>query len=147
MQKILVGYDDTESSRRALRRSLEFARAFGAHLVVASVAPLMVGTGRGVGPIDPTSDEAEHERQLDVAKSIVAAESEGQPAVVIEYVPAAGDPVDTIVALAEEQDVDLIVVGTREPSLLARMFGQSVSSAVARHSHRDVLIVHPGHEG
>jgi nucleotide-binding universal stress UspA family protein len=126
---------------------VDCARAFGASLVVASIAPLMVGVGPGVGPVDPMSDQAERERQLDVARSIVEASEEGLPAVAAAYVPAVGEPVDTIVALAEEHDVDLIVVGTREPSLLARIFGQSVSSAVARHSHRDVLIVHPGHDG
>jgi nucleotide-binding universal stress UspA family protein len=145
MQKILVGFDDTEPAHRALHRALELARAFTASVVVASVAPLMVGVGRSVGPIDPTSDETEHERQLEVARSIVDTADGGQ-VVAAEYVEAAGDPVDTLVALAEEHDVDLIVLGTREPSLLARLFGQSVSSSVAAHTHRDVLIVHPGHD-
>jgi nucleotide-binding universal stress UspA family protein len=146
MQKILVGFDDTEYSRRALSRALEIARAFGAGLVVASVAPLMAGVGRSAGPVDPTSDETEHERQLEVAESIVNTPDGGGPAVAAEYVEAVGDPVDTLVSLAEEHDVDLIVLGTHEPSLLARIFGQSVSSSVAAHTHRDVLIVHPGHD-
>ena len=144
MKKILVGYDDTESAQRALRRAIDYARAFNATLVVASVAPLLVNATRGVGAIDPVSDASEHERQLDVARRIVA------DAVPTEYVPAVGEPVDTLVSLADEQEVDLLVVGTREPSLVARLFGQSVSAGVAVHSHRDTLIVHgehPHHEG
>jgi nucleotide-binding universal stress UspA family protein len=144
MKKILIGYDDTESARHALTRAVDYARAFNASLVVASVAPLLVNAGRGMGAIDPLSDEDEHQRQLQTARELI----EGLPGSTLpaEYVTAVGDPVEVIVTLSEEHGVDLIVVGTREPSMIARLFGQSVSSAVARHARRDVLIVHGPHE-
>jgi nucleotide-binding universal stress UspA family protein len=37
---------------------------------------------------------------------------------------------------------DLIVVGTREPSMVERSLGHSVSEQVQRRAHCDVLIVH-----
>jgi len=49
------------------------------------------------------------------------------------------------VMIAEERDVDLVVVGTREPDLAERILRHSVSAEVARRVHRDLLIVHPGH--
>jgi nucleotide-binding universal stress UspA family protein len=145
MDTILVGYDDTAPARRALHRALAHARAFNATLVVGSVAPLMVSVGRGMGGIDPVSNEEEHRRQLDAARTVVAADPQS-PGVTVEYVTAVGDPVDMLVELAERHDAQLIVVGTREPSLVARFFGQSVSAGVTRHAHRDVLVVHGGDE-
>ena len=44
--------------------------------------------------------------------------------------------------MATSEHADLIVVGTREPSFLQRVLGQSVSQSVAAHAHSDVLIVH-----
>jgi nucleotide-binding universal stress UspA family protein len=48
----------------------------------------------------------------------------------------------TIAHVADERGADLVVVGTREPGLLARLLGQSVSGAVQRKAHCNVLIVH-----
>jgi nucleotide-binding universal stress UspA family protein len=49
-----------------------------------------------------------------------------------------------IARLAEEHDVDLVVVGTRELGALQRLLGQSGSQAVSRRVRCDLLIVHPG---
>jgi nucleotide-binding universal stress UspA family protein len=65
----------------------------------------------------------------------------------VEFAGVSGQPAEEIVEVAEEHNVDLIIVGTREPGLLERLFGGgSVSQGVARRAHRDVLIVHPHEE-
>ena len=45
-------------------------------------------------------------------------------------------------AQATENGADLIVVGTREPNILGRLLGQSVSETVTHKAHCDVLVVH-----
>jgi nucleotide-binding universal stress UspA family protein len=49
-----------------------------------------------------------------------------------------GEPAKRALARAAE----LIVVGTREPAFISRLFGQSVSGGVQRHARCDVLIAH-----
>jgi nucleotide-binding universal stress UspA family protein len=141
MDTIVVGYDQTPGSQRALERAATLANALGARLVVTSVAPLMVSIGRSGGPTDPTDTPEMHAKELETARSYL----EGQ-GITADYQPAIGEPADAIVQLAAQLGADMIVVGTREPNLIQRLTGQSVSESVTHHAHCDVLIVHAPHD-
>lgn len=137
MNKIVVGYDDTEASQRALERTAQLATAFKSEVVVTSVSPIVASIGRSAGAIDSTDPPEKHAEELAKAREYL----DGQ-GIKAEYQGAIGYPADTIVQLAQERGADLIVVGTREPGVVQRLLGQSVSDSVAHHAHCDVLIVH-----
>jgi nucleotide-binding universal stress UspA family protein len=136
MKTIVLGYDDTLASQRALERAADLAKAFGSKLIVTSVAPLMLGAPRSGGPTDPV-DSPEKQRE-NLARARRHLEGLG---IRVRLQRAVGDPADAIVEIARENGADLIVVGTREPSMMMRVLGQSTSGGVAHKAHCDVMVV------
>jgi nucleotide-binding universal stress UspA family protein len=140
MKTILVAYDDTGPSKRALDRAATVAEAFGSRVLVTSIAPLHYSSPRLTLTVKERGDGvAAREEDLQQAKAIL--EERGINA---ETLAARGHPAPTIAKLADDNDADLVVVGTRELGALQRLLGQSVSAGVSRRVRCDVLIVHPG---
>jgi len=127
MNTIVLAYNDTNASDRALERAAELARFYKAKLVVTSVVPVLVGAEPSAAP-GP---------ELQLAEARLR-EQGLEP----ELVEAVGEIAEAIVEVADSRGADLIVVGTREPSEVERLLGHSVSEAVQRMARCDVLIVH-----
>lgn len=136
MNTIVLGYDDTPASQRALERAAELAKAFESKLIVTSVAPLMLGAPRSGGPTDPVDSPEKQRENLALARQHL----EGL-GIRVRLQRAVGDPADAIVEIAKENGADLIVVGTREPNMMMRLLGQSISGGVVRKAGCDVMVV------
>jgi nucleotide-binding universal stress UspA family protein len=137
IKTIVIAYDDSEASQRALERAATLAKAFESKLIVATVAPVTTpAAARSIGA-DPTESAQEHRAELTAARSYL--EGAGLQA---DYVEAVGHPAESILAVAAERSADLIVTGARELGHVQRLLGQSVSDAVSHGAHCDVLIVH-----
>jgi nucleotide-binding universal stress UspA family protein len=126
MTKILLAFNDTEPSNRALERAAELARLYETTLVVTSVTPFAIGTAPDMAP-------GEELRRADALLRERGVET--------ELVEAVGDIAQAIVEVAERNGAGLIVIGTRAPSQVERMLGHSVSEQVQRMAACDVLIV------
>ncbi len=135
MKTILVCYEERPVAERVLERAAELAKAFAAKVIVVSVAPTLHGRG---GPIDPIDSPGRHEAEVDEATAQL-----GDLGVTgVETVTGIGDPARAIVDLADERQVDLIVLGAHDGGLFSRLFEGSIGDAVVHKAHTDVLVVH-----
>jgi nucleotide-binding universal stress UspA family protein len=163
MDRIIVGYDGSEQADRALERAAGLAQALAASLVVVSVAPsprlaepvpvlepvdapaAAIPGGAGMGsPIPVPLPEEQRPEPRDLARHQLerARMTLKRRRVEAEYVAEVGDAAERLLALAEEHNADLIVVGSREHGFLDRLLGRHVDEAVAAHAGCDVLLVH-----
>lgn len=136
MKTILVCYEERPVAHRVLERAAELARAFDAHVIVTSVAPVLRVTR--AGPIDPVDPPERHEAEVAEAAARLARLGITD----VETVAGLGDVANSIARLADEREVDLVVLGAHEGGMLSRLLGMSTTDAVAHKSPSDVLIVH-----
>jgi len=134
--QIVVGFDGSEHSRRALERAAGLAGPEGTVTAVAVLnLPVEVAS---LGTIERVAagDAAWQDDLLAEARSFL--EERG---VRVETLEGAGDPADVIVEAAVERNADLIVIGTRGRSLAKRLVLGSVSTRVLHRASCDVLVV------
>jgi nucleotide-binding universal stress UspA family protein len=132
MRRMLVAYDGTESSGRALGVAIDLAKALDAAITLIGVIP----TREGWPSTDPCDDEVTHALELCEAREIVR-RSGLEPALL----ERAGDPAETIERIAGEGDFDMVVVGSSGPwDQAARYVGGSVSEHVAAHARVTVVV-------
>ena len=154
MKTIVVGYDGSGSADRALARAAEIAGAFSAKLVVVSVAelpayvpPYAAGPETGLTAM-PLEEPVLADIQPEEVVGGVLDQAKGRlGGIDADYEARTGAADEALIEVADERKADLIVVGTREPGFLARLFEGSVSRDLAKRAHCDVLIVHPQHAG
>ena len=135
-RNILVGADDSSTARRAVETAADLAQVTGASLhIVTAYEP------GSVRPVD-LPEEMRYTVDSNPADALlrelttIAGRRSLEPVIH----PATGTPADVIVAIAEREDVDLIVVGNKGMKGSRRVLG-SVPNTIAHHAPCSVLIV------
>jgi len=139
-RRILAAYDGSENAKRALQKAVSLARAQSAALQIVVAVSLIMPVYGTAAPYYPPGYSEEVMKQgkkilgeaLDRAKEAVP----GATGVLKD-----GYASEVILAMAESDGVDLIVVGRRGMSRVERLLVGSVSSSVLSHSKCDVLVV------
>jgi len=128
--KILVGYDGSEVSKRALELAKKHAGAFGGKIYVLTS---MVG-----GPMEPVEDI--EEAKVSLAKAIQVIKKDGISCE--EHLLIRGDePGEDIVQFAEENDIDEIIMGVIKKSKVDKFLFGSNAQYVILHAPCPVITV------
>jgi len=131
---IVVGYDGSEHSKRALDHAAALGRQ-GAKVTVVTAVPVEVHGPRSMGALN----ESELAAQREVLDAGVAhLKDQGVEARGVE---GEGEPADVILEAAREAGANLVVVGTRGLNAAERLLLGSVSTKVVHHAHCDVLVI------
>ena len=136
LKRILIAVDETHSSQSALEQGLALAAGEGAEVVVVHVVSI-VGEQFVRNDLKPdrVPDRARTQVLIDAA---AAAEAIGVPCtteLLVGYPPA------QIAAVADDRDVDLVVVGSRHLSGVRRFLFGSTSRALIGDTTRPLLVV------
>jgi nucleotide-binding universal stress UspA family protein len=124
---ILVAYDDPSSG--TLARAADLAEETGSALIVTNV----------VAPVESSEvKEADSEARQRLGEAGTYLQRRGLSG---ELVPSVGPPAEAILRLAEQRQVDLVVVGTRKKGFFERLVEGSVAQDVLRGASCDVLVV------
>jgi nucleotide-binding universal stress UspA family protein len=123
IRRILVGMDWSAAALDAWREACLIARTFGAELLLA----------HALAPSDSDDERRATELLVDTAGQ--------RPAKTLVRV---GRPSDVVLALAQEHDVDLIVLGAGERTALDRVLLGTTAERVVREAAAPVWLARPG---
>jgi len=148
-KRILVPVDGSRNAARAARVAIEYAKKFEAELIVLHVIPIPAHTlaevEGGIGRLESSEVKEHFSSARQKAKTFVdevvkSAETEGVKAtgLILDY---AYSVVETILDQATNNNVDLIVIGTRGLTGFKKLLVGSISSGIVSRAHCQVLIV------
>ena len=140
--RILIPTDGSDPAKPAVEMALGLAETHGATLHVLFIVdqPTTVsGMGEGFSGLDDLLDALEKQGHQ-ATKAIVeqARELDIETTAAVRY----GNPHDDILSYAEDNDIDVIVMGTHGRTGVKRALLGSVTENVVRHSEIPVLTVH-----
>lgn len=140
---ILVPYDFSEHSKKALETALDLGRRFDSnvHLLHVVTPPIVAYPTMGTTPAPPPNLLMEVREAAERSLADVVAAIENPPGKVKAHISAGGATAETIRETAEQLGADLIVMGTHGRTGMARVFLGSVAERTLRRAPCPILMV------
>lgn len=136
--KIMIATDGSKQVEKAVEAAVQLAKITGARLYAVYVIASAGYTPRNFGWEESLRKILEAEAK----KAVTFVEEAGKVSgVKVEPVILEGHPADRIMKFAEQEDMDLIVMGTLGRTGLDRFLLGSIAENVVRHSKTPVMVV------
>jgi nucleotide-binding universal stress UspA family protein len=150
-KKILVAYDGSEPSKHALDHAVNIADKWGAELEILSVVPRVMmpvfpDEGFGAAPITAAQDMSDYQDKMKTIYQASLEEAENDvnesfPNIKVVTKLLEGRPSSTIVDEAENNNFDLIVMGSRGIGGITGWILGSTSRRVVDSCTKPILVV------
>jgi nucleotide-binding universal stress UspA family protein len=144
LRRIMVATDDSDAGRQAVRSALAIGARSGARVTIMQAVPagplVLAGVG-GPAVGDQLSPETSALERLQ-QRVEVCLNGSAKP-VAVEYAITSGIPGIEICRYAEQHQIDLLVLGRKRRSQMARLLLGDTADAVARRSRVPCLFVPP----
>jgi nucleotide-binding universal stress UspA family protein len=138
IRSIVVGTDGSETATEAVRQTADLAGPLGARVhIVSAYEPVSGAHVEGGDPEMPLGPDFEVGPVLERAAGIMHARGIDCET----HARKRGDPADALLQVAEEQQADVIVVGSKGMQGAKRFLLGSVPNKVSHHASCSVLIV------
>jgi nucleotide-binding universal stress UspA family protein len=135
-RKIMVGYDSSAQANKAVDVSLSLAESLDCTVLIFAVArPPEPATSVEV---EAVLDDAREHYEEEFKK--ILEKTKGHDVAITTDI-AVGHPAEQIVHRAEQDKVDLIILGRRGMSLFEKWLLGSVSERVLRYAHCPVMVI------
>jgi nucleotide-binding universal stress UspA family protein len=133
LDRIVVAVDGSENSVAAVRWAADLASTIGAEVVAVHALGLLERMDTELQPSEPNRDEIQRRFETEWCAPLDGVQS--------RRLLRDGSAVPVLLAVADEEDADLIVLGSRGLGGYPELLLGSTSTQVAQHSHRPVTIV------
>ncbi len=137
LRKILVPVDFSESSRKAVQYAILFAKQFNAEILLLHVAEILPSPELVVAESGWLT--AKLHEQAD--KELSEWREKIRPQMEVKTTVQDGTPFWEIIRAADDNNMDLIILGTRGRTGLSRLFLGSTAERVVRHAPCPVMVV------
>jgi nucleotide-binding universal stress UspA family protein len=135
-KSLIVGVDGSEGSQAAVDLAIDLAGNLG-----ATVTFVFVRKSPSWWLGDPYYQRALSGDLVEARRAVAEAVESATMAGIEAYSEILeGDPADELVSLADNRDIDMIVVGSRGHGALAGAMLGSVSQSVSQHANRTVVV-------
>jgi nucleotide-binding universal stress UspA family protein len=144
LRRIMAATDDSDAGRQAVRSALAIGARSGARVTIMQAVPagaaVMAGAGGPRVGKHPVPESSSPERLQQRVEGSLNGSARLVP---IEYAVGFGIPGIEICRYAEQHQIDLLVLGRKRRSQMARLLLGDTADAVARRSRVPCLFVPP----